>query len=451
MIAFATLLLGLISGVYPIEVTVGGAVTAVEITLDGAPAGRLEGPPWVARIDLGSDLRPREMTARGLDAEGREVARVTQWLNLPRPPAEVEIVLENGADSAPRAAVLTWQSVSGVKPVSIGLTLDGRPLVVDEKGYAPLPPSNLKVLHVLTAELWFPPGLLARKDVVFGGEYGSEVSTELTAVPVRVQQGSSLPPIERLEGWFASASQPLPVAAVEDGPGKVIFVRLPDGIEIMDKLFPRRGPKPVTGFSTGFGKEVSTAKEDRAFGFRYEMRLRKEDKVRFLSLSSSPYRDSRVPAELFDISREVRYEDGGLFFHLTNSRVLAGPEGQKRRVADAVAVAGLQATAENYRRAVVLVLGRDDEDASRYDPETVRKYLESIRVPLFVWSLYGPNTAAAKRWGKAEDISTVVKLGTAVRKLRSELEAQRIVWLEGRYLPQAITLSPSAQGVDLPR
>ncbi len=447
MIAFATLLLGLISGVYPIEVTVGGAVTAVEITLDGAPAGRLEGPPWVARIDLGSDLRPREMTARGLDAEGREVARVTQWLNLPRPPAEVEIVLENGANGAPKAAVLTWQSVSGVKPASIGLTLDGRPLVVDEKGYAPLPPSNLKILHVLTAELWFPPGLLARKDVVFGGEYGSEVSTELTAVPVRVRQGASLPPIERLEGWFASAGQPLPVAAVEDGPGKVVFVRLPSGTEILDKLLP--GSRRPSVFNSRSG--IQSGSEDRARGFRNEMRLGKEDKVRFLSLSSNPFRNSRVPAELFDMSREIGYEEGGVFWHLTNGRLLAGSAVEKRRVADAVAVAGLQAAAENYRRAVVLVLGRDGEDASHYEPDVVRKYLESIHVPLFVWSLYGPNTSAAKRWGEAEDISSVYKLSAAVARLRAELESQRIVWLEGRHLPQAIALSPSAQGVDLPR
>lgn len=447
MIAFATLLLGLISGVYPIEVTVGGAVTAVEITLDGAPAGRLEGPPWVARVDLGSDLRPREMTARGLDAEGREVARVTQWLNLPRPPAEVEIVLENGANGAPKAAVLTWQSVSGVKPASIGLTLDGRPLVVDEKGYAPLPPSNLKVLHVLTAELWFPPGLLARKDVVFGGEYGSEVSTELTAVPVRVRQGASLPPIERLEGWFASAGQPLPVAAVEDGPGKVVFVRLPSGTEILDKLLP--GSRRPSVFNSRSG--IQSGSEDRARGFRNEMRLGKDDKVRFLSLSSNPFRNSRVPAELFDMSREIGYEEGGVFWHLTNGRLLAGSAVEKRRVADAVAVAGLQAAAENYRRAVVLVLGRDGEDASHYAPDVVRKYLESIHVPLFVWSLYGPNTSAAKRWGEAEDISSVYKLSAAVARLRAELESQRIVWLEGRHLPQAIALSPSAQGVDLPR
>lgn len=446
MIAFVTLLLGLISGIYPIEVAVGGSVTAVEITLDGAPAGRLAQPPWVARVDLGSDLRPRELTARGLDADGKEIARVTQWLNLPRPPAEVEIVLENGADGAPRTAVLTWQSVSGVKPVSISLTLDGQPLPV-EKGRAALPRRDLKVVHVLTAELWFPPGLLARKDVVFGGEYGSEVSTELTAVPVRVQPGASLPPSEGLQGWFAANGQPLPVAAVEDGPGKVVIVRIPAGTEILDKLTPGRRRSAVSSSRNG----VWFDGENPAGSLRYEMRLGKEDRIRFLSLSSSPFRSSRVPAELFDMSRDLPYADGGLFWYLTNNRIPTDSRGQERRIADAVAVAGLQAAAENYRRAVVLVLGRDDMDSSHYDPATVRRYLQSVHVPLFIWSLYGPDTAAAKRWGEAVDISTVFKLSAAVKELRRDLEAQRIVWLEGRYLPQAIALSPSAQGVELPR
>jgi hypothetical protein len=234
MIAFVTLLLGLISGTYPIEVAVGGPVVAVEYVLDGAPVAEVKGPPWIAKVDLGSEIRPRELTVRALDAEGQEIARVTQWLNLPRPPAEVEIVLEKGTDGAPRAAQLTWQSVSGINPASLGLTLDGQPLRVDGNGRAPLPVTDLKVLHVLTAELWFPPGILARKDVVFGGEYGSEVSTELTAVPVRMRPGTALPPPEQLQGWFATDGQALPAAAVEDGPGKVIVVRVPGGREVLD-------------------------------------------------------------------------------------------------------------------------------------------------------------------------------------------------------------------------
>jgi hypothetical protein len=431
MIAFVTLLLGLISGVYPIEVAVSGPVVAVELTVDGAPAGRIEGPPWVARVDLGSDLRPRELTARSLDIEGKEIARVSQWLNLPRPPAEVEMMLESGPEGVPRSAVLTWQSVNGVRPVSIDLTLDGQPLTVDAKGRAILPPRDLKTLHVLTAELWFPPGLLARKDVAYGGEYNGTVSTELTAVPVRVREGAALPPAGDLQGWFSVAGQPVPVAAVEDGPGKIVIVRVPGGNEIRDKLIPPSRRAAV------------------APAFRQQMLLGEEDRVRFVSLSSNAFRTSRMPAELFDMSRPLTRKDGGMFWFLTNNRNVSDFKGE-RRIADAVAVAGLQASAENYRRAVVLVVGREVKDGSHYDPAAVRAYLESIHVPLFVWSLDGPSSPAARAWGATEDISNLPKMEAAVAKLKAEMDAQKIVWIEGRHLPQAVALSPSARGVELP-
>jgi hypothetical protein len=133
---------------------------------------------------------------------------------------------------------------------------------------------------------------------------------------------------------------------------------------------------------------------------------------------------------------------------LTSSRLMKA-QGKALRISDAVAVAGLQAAAENHRRAVVLVLGGDVTDSSQYAPERVRGYLDSVRVPLFVWSLYGPQSPAAKAWGGAEDVSTVDKLAQAVARLRAELDSQRIVWLEGRYLPQGIGLTPAAQGVEL--
>jgi hypothetical protein len=433
MIAFVTLLLGLISGTYPIEVTVGGPVASVEYVLDGAPVTEVKGPPWIAKVDLGSEIRPRELTVRALDAEGQEIAHVTQWLNLPRPPAEVEIVLEKGTDGAPRAAQLTWQIVSGIRPASLGLTLDGQPLRVDGGGRAPLPVTDLKVLHVLTAELWFPPGILARKDVVFGGEYGSEVSTELTAVPVRVRPGTALPPPEQLQGWFAAGGQELPAAAVEDGPGKVIVVRVPGGKEILDAL-------------------ITPMRRSMIPRLQREMRLGDDDGVRFLSLASNAFRTSRVPAELFDMSKETRTEAGGMFWLLTSTKLLKEPRKKPTalRISDAVAVAGLQAAAENHRRAVVLVLGGDMQDSSRYSPDTVRGYLDAVHVPLFVWSLYGPQSPEAKAWGGAEDVSTVEKLTKAVARLRAELKSQRIVWLEGRYLPQSIGLTPAAQGIELP-
>ena len=54
----------------------------------------------------------------------------------------------------------------------------------------------------------------------------------------------------------------------------------------------------------------------------------------------------------------------------------------------------------------------------------------------------------AQAWGGAEDISTLAKLEDAAERLRAELDSQRIVWVEGRHLPQEIRLSPAA-GVEL--
>ncbi|MFY9823549.1 MAG: hypothetical protein WAM82_19360 [Thermoanaerobaculia bacterium] len=431
MIAFVTLLLGLISGVYPIEVTVGGSVAAVEYRLDGMPVARRDGPPWIAQVDLGSELRPRALTVLAFDAGGREIARATQWLNLPRPPAEVEVVLERNAGGAPTAAQLTWQSVDGVKPAILGLTLDSGPLKVDDNGRAPLPAVDLRALHVLTAELWFPPGLLARKDVAFGGEYGSEVSTELTAVPVRLRTGAALPAPEGLHEWFTVAGQPVSAVAVEDGPGKVIVVRVPSPREVLDELVtPVRRPTLPT--------------------LRPRMQLGEEDRIRFLSLSSSPFKSSKIPSELFDMSGELTPADGGVFWLLSNSRLLKEAHGPALRIADAVAVAGLQAAADNRRRAVVLVLSGNVRDSSRYSPETVKRYLESVHVPLFIWYLYGSPTPSARGWGGGEDVSTLEKLEKAVDRLRTGLDSQRIVWLEGRHLPQSIALTPAARGVELP-
>lgn len=433
MIAFVTLLLGLISGTYPIEVTVSGPVAAVEFTLDGAAAGRVEHPPWVGRVDLGADLRPHQLVARALDAQSQEIASVTQWINLPRPPAEVQVVLENDAKGVPKSARLTWQSVSGVNPASIDLTLDGEPLTVDGAGRAVLPPRDLSNLHVLSAELWFPPGVAAHRDLAYGGQYGSQVSTELTALPVRVGPGGALPSPTGLAGWFTAGGQPLTAGAIEDGPGKVILVRVPAGNEIYDKLL-------ASNRRLGF------------LDFRDRMRLGPEDRVRFLSLASSPYQ-SKIPAELFEMSRELTSKDGGIFWYLTGYTPLKVPQTKSLRIADAVAVAGLQAAAENDRRAVVLVLGGHETDASRYDPAVVRRYLEAVHVPLFVWSLYGSGNSAARAWteawGRVEDISSAPRLEAAVDRLKAELASQKIVWLDGRHLPQAIALGPQAKGVEI--
>ena len=446
-IAFVTLFLGLTLGSYPVELAVEGPVAAVELVLDGAVVGRIEKPPWTGQIDFGKTLVPHELVARALDAGGQEVARARQWVNLPRPAAEVEIVLEGGAAGSPAAARLTWQSRTGARPSSVRLTLDDQPLTLGPDGRAVLPAYDPGSAHVLSAEVAFPSNVVARRDAVFGGRYGSEVSTDLTAVPVRVRRGK--PTEASLRGRLFAGETPLVVAAVEDDPAQVLVVKDLGAAAGLKELGDVKQRRTVQG--QGMGQRLSIEPDY----LRYEIGLRRDDEVLFVWPVPRRFSGSGLPAELFDWSRAFTLRDGGMHWLLTRLLMPGGMAG-KQRLADAVAVAGLQAVSTSRPRAVVLVLGAAPEDASRYDPATVRQYLASVRVPLFVWSVEKPVekdaavSPALAAWGKVEDVSTLTRFRGAVARLRDELESQRIVWVEGTHLPQSIALGPGAAGIELP-
>jgi hypothetical protein len=91
------------------------------------------------------------------------------------------------------------------------------------------------------------------------------------------------------------------------------------------------------------------------------------------------------------------------------------------------------------------VLSGKTADASRHDALAVRRYLQAIRVPLYVWSLVPPPyPAAVAAWGKVEDVSTLAQIRRAYDRLGRDLASQRIVWLHGRRLPQSIALTEAA-------
>ncbi|HEV7784526.1 MAG TPA: hypothetical protein VGQ28_04260 [Thermoanaerobaculia bacterium] len=435
-ISFLTLFFGLLSGPLPVEMAVSGPAAAVEVTVDGGAPVRMTAPPWKAKIDFGPALLPHRIVARALDAKGHELARAEEWANLPHPEAKAEIVLEGQKAGPPRAARVVWASSLGETPEATSLTFDGRPLKLDEAGRAVLPAHDLRSLHILAAEVRFSAEKTVRADAAYGGQYGSEVSTELTAVPVRVRSGA-LPPPKALRGWFTGEGRPLSVAAVEEGPAQLFVVRVPGALEV-DRKLGSQGTRP----------------DD------FEMRLGKEDSVRFLQSSPNPVAGSDEPRDLFSLSGAYATSEGGLPWLLrgVGANKGAGPEGpaaatqhpEIKRIADAVAVAGLEVTTGNRRRAVLLVLNGDERDASGYDVAAVRRYLAAIRVPFFVWTLSRPAPGSfAASWGAAEDVSAVKNLYRAFEELRGELRAQRIVLVNGRHLPQSVTLGLAARNVEL--
>jgi hypothetical protein len=432
-IAFLTLFLGLTSGKQPVAVAVRGPATAVELVLDGTAVVRLGGPPWRTAIDLGPALEPHELVARALDAKGQEVARTRQMLNLPRPPAEVEILLDGGAKGAPTGAHLAWRSLEGEKPTAVSLVLDGQPVALDAQAHAALPPLDAAVSHVLTAEVRFSDQIAARKDVAFGGALGEEVSTDLTAVAVRLRPKKQLPEAKDLQGWFLAGGKPAAVTAVDQGRAEILMVVDGEARKRIEHMQHMRGDRGSA--------DTRPAELDR-----FQIKPGKDYQMRFIWPSARQATGAGLSSDLFDASRAYTPQEASLLYYLQRARPLKEDAALVQRFADAAAVAGLQALAANRPRAVLVVLGEQPKDSSRYDAETVRRYLESVRVPLVVWSLNGPKSPAAG-WGEVEDVSTYSKLQSALERLEENLQAQRIVWVEGGHFPAAVTLSPAAAEV----
>lgn len=406
-------------------------MAAVAFELDGRPIGRVSQPPWTAEVDFGRDLVPHELAARAFDAEEREIARARQWLNLPRPPAEAKILLERDAGGRARGAHISWQSLTGEAPAKIEVSFDGRALPLRADRRVEIPVYAPETSHILTVELEFGNGMASRDDLAIGGGTGAEAQTELTGVPVRLANKATLPPIDVLEELFRGPSGPLRVAAAEEGGAHIWIVRDDNASETQSSLNGGRVPRRMRGLVP-------------------DLLLEKGDAVRFLWPRARGFPGAAVPAALFPSSSEFSASRGKSLTFLLGAISNPEPSGLFPMYADAVAVAGLNAYSSFGRRAVVLVLPGSSPDASHYSPGIVRRYLESIRVPLFVWSLE-PVPPSRSPWGLVEAVGTAGGLRAAGDRLRESLERQRIVWVEGRYLPQQVSLSEAAPGLALLR
>ena len=443
MISFLTLFLGLTAGPHAVQVSVAGQVAAVEVLLDGTAVGRTQAAPYSVTVDFGRDLSPHELIARAIDRRGGELGRTRQWVNLPRPPAEVEILLERDEKGKATAGRLSVESLFGPTATSLSAAFDGRPLLISGAERFELPLYDAETTHLLTVSAEFPNGVRSRRDLVIGGRSASVVSTELTALPVRFSEGAA-PDAAALSATFRKDGAPLPVVAVERGPAQILIVRGLSADEAMFKLGrggntmidpTRRGAMPI------YDSEA----------LRLDLRLSDDDRFRFVWPRARMIATANPPRELFDSSHDFAGREGGLRWLLTSvyhpARVEPHP-----RFADAVAIAGVQASGAHGRRAVLLVLGKGPTDASRYEPSNVRRYLSQLSVPLFVWSLEKPKgNRATEEWGDCEDISSLPKLRSAFARFAGALESQWIVWLAGEHRPQDITLAPEARGIELVR
>jgi len=407
-------------GVVPVRVVVGGPVASVALVLDGKPAGELDAPFWTGDLQIGSELAPHELVARALGADGKELASARQWLNLPRPPAEVEVLLERNASGLAKRATFSWESLTPHGPTAIRAAFNGVPLPVSKDRTAPIPAYDPEQVQLLSVELEFEDGVRARKDLVLGGRAGEHAETELSAVPIRLAEGAKKPSVAELQGRLLRRGEPLAIAAVEQQSGILVVVRDAKRLK-------------------GLGRWTNVAMPVQ---FRNDLALDAKSTVRFLWPRPKSHRRTDSVVDLFPVSGEFEHAFGGLRWILTRVDNPV-PEPRAPRYADAVAVAGLHAFGTFRRRAVLLVMDANTIDASEVSADRVQRFLESLRVPLFVWST-GPPVGPTAEWAGAVDVTSENALHESFKRLRGELDGQWIVWVEGKVLPQEVTLAPGA-------
>lgn len=427
MITFLTLILGIAAGVHTIEVQADPAASYVEFQLDGRTLRSVTQPPWKMLVDFGRPV-PHELVAIARDREGAELGRAVQLVNVPRPNSEASFTLLPGSGGSGRMACLTFASAFSARPESIELTFDGRVLDPGNLARIRLPEFRPADVHVLRAVLEFKGGNRVSAELLVGGvkreapggpeTMRGEAEADLTAVPV-VFKGS--PPAEyEMDGWFLSNGEPVHVEAVEESPGEIVVVKDENA-----------GP---------WIENLRTVLYSRMW---YESPLRKGQRLRFCWPGTLKPSDTAPGYDVFLRSQDFAAPwDVRLLLTRVAPPEYSGPP----RLGDAVGVAALSAAAGNRPRAVVLIVaGGDDE--SQTPVAWTRAYLRALRVPLFVWAKNRKMVDPA--WGKPEVLTSSSDVPGAVKKVTKAVEAQRIVWLEGRHLPQSISLSPKARKVTL--
>lgn len=433
MVEFLSLFLNLVCCIQRVEVAVDGPVAAVEIRLDGKAIGTLESPPWVIDCDFGEELRPHVLEGVAFDAAGKVMNVAVQHINVPREPAEVRILLERDKTGQAVAARVMYESATASKTRRVLMRMNGLPLSNDDHDRFVLPQHNPDATHILSAEVLFGGFVRAQAQLSFGGQYGTDIRTDLTAVPI-LSAGSRAPSPESLRGRMKSDAKSCDVVAVEKLGAHVFMVQQAEALHRLSQMARMIDGRGLAGFPRHLlvDEEGLDPNEDT------------------LSIvTTQPDRTTHGVRQLviFPTIGPLTMKRRSLPWVVTHARVPQPPKTQEH-VVDAVASATLSAAATTRPRAVLLVLANDKKDNSLFRAKEIKDYLATMRVPLFVWSVSGETTAG--EWGECTDVSSPNELFAAADHLLDAIHRQSIVWIDGHHLPQHIQLTNQSSELGFP-
>jgi hypothetical protein len=389
-VIFLSLFLGLITGTQSVDLQAGPDVKSIRIVLGGREVAQIDKAPWSAKVDFGRELTPGELIAIAYDGDKKEIARTSQLINLSRPPAEMEIVIKSEGGQPAEAELVGRHRLHKI-PTSAKLLVDNTAVRVGRDFRARLPQTDWSHPHLLSAEMQFEDGEIAKRDVAIQAGFSDFAGSELAPLLVTASKQP-----DSLEGCFSAGGKPLRASAIEKGDAFVVMVKDSDA---------RLRQLPAG-----------------------ELRLDSDAAERILWPLARPINAPGEPTAIA-FPQSVNHGKVPLLSWLFTQRLSPTPAAtEPRQFTDAVAVAAMSTLEKGRRRAVILVI-TSVGDRSLYAPPVVRRYLEEVGVPLFVWSADSPRPDLAAAWGRIDNISDGAGLRAAVARLNDALASQRIVWI----------------------
>ena len=438
MVTFLTFFLGLWVGPHTVELAVDQKVASIELRLDGETLGVVEGEPWRMVCDFGLALKPHVLEAIAFDDEGRELGRAEQHVNLPTPEATAAIALRDYRDGRYESADLAWRTVYEESPDQIHVMFDGEPIELEGERSVRLPPYDPRRIHILSAELVFREERRARVEMAFGGQYGEEVSTELTAVAIELVGARKTPTVAELRGHVLVRGSPARVVAVEDERAEVLVVRERSAIPKLKDVAIEAWEQARSGSRRGSSSLTAAQFLSSA--------VRRNDSLRYvLTTPRTIAAGDGLVTKMFTVTPNYNIpKNRGMGFILTHAYPEESILMSGEWLGSAVAQAGVLAAGSNRSRAVVLILGDGVDDLSGYEPDNVAEFLDILNVPLLVWRA-SDLEGSESEWGTVSSIAKLKDLNRAMKELKRRLERQFVAWLDGTYLPEEISLSAQIQ------
>lgn len=203
---------GLLIGLFPVIVDLGGRPEPAELLLDGRPACTILARAPACTVDLGPDPVVHLLDLVRKDKAGHVTESVKRWVNKPGVEAEVHALGRCEKKTSSCEFTMTWAHPARLDPASLTVALDG---VIVARKVTPIvrvPFPRCSTPQVVTADATFPDGRRATFTRLLQGSYPEKAEASLQAIPIAVQPGvpeEEIAALLREAGW--------PVRAVEQG------------------------------------------------------------------------------------------------------------------------------------------------------------------------------------------------------------------------------------------